>query len=253
MTPLLTFGIVVLSSLPSVQSVSQDKCYFPSGQPATGLTPRKLNPADQGHFACCFPNEVGLSNGLCYGGLFGIVYRGGCTDATWKDPACPQICLKTAPDSHVHMIFCPGKPFSCDWSTCNNAIEYYNWTRAQVIGVQSATLSTASATDTIAAIATSGTPLDECSNCPGKGAPPKTMGLGVGLGMGLPLLAATACLTILWQLERRKRIRGGGPAATGTRNNVGTGRWGAHHVVQTPVQELGGHQTLLEMDDNHRK
>lgn len=109
---------------------------------------------------------------------------------------------------------------------CKWCIEYYNWTRADVIGLQSASLSTPVVTSTSTATATSGTSLTNSSDCSREGTSPKTVGLGVGLGMGLPLLAAATFFAILWRLERRRGALVKAPAAaTGSSEDIGLGRW----------------------------
>jgi hypothetical protein len=60
-------------------------CYYPDGT----LSPDPpCNTTTTGHSACC--TALCMSSGLCFDN--GLMSRGGCTDPTWKDSACPQYC-----------------------------------------------------------------------------------------------------------------------------------------------------------------
>jgi hypothetical protein len=73
-------------------------CYFRSG--ASALT--KTAPCNQTallagqHTSCCMPGEQCLTGGFCRKESFkegsNFLWRGGCTDRTWRDPACPDYC-----------------------------------------------------------------------------------------------------------------------------------------------------------------
>lgn len=68
------------------------KCYWPNGVEIEDSPPCDLN--SSGHSACCLPNAVCLSNGLCWQQDLwnNRLARFGCTDPTWQDNACPRIC-----------------------------------------------------------------------------------------------------------------------------------------------------------------
>lgn len=68
-------------------------CYFPNG----GVTPTYYQPCnatvDGDASVCCdLSTSVCGSKGLCYGSN-GYLYRGGCTDPSWKSAHCPTYCL----------------------------------------------------------------------------------------------------------------------------------------------------------------
>lgn len=79
-----------------LQHIMRDKkCYYPHG----GEIPADqdhvpCNPTSAGHSACCRSDAVCLTHGLCCqqdscGNRLG---RCGCTDSSWKDGSCAQVC-----------------------------------------------------------------------------------------------------------------------------------------------------------------
>ena len=75
-------------------------CYFASGKNAdlSGSTYIPCNTtavAEGGHSACCAPDDMCFTNGLCKAGSddqYNWNWRVGCTDPTFNDPACPSYC-----------------------------------------------------------------------------------------------------------------------------------------------------------------
>ncbi|MCJ1361909.1 hypothetical protein MMC16_001010 [Acarospora aff. strigata] len=149
------------------------------------------------------------------------------------------------------MAYCSGKPFSCDPSNCINPVETYNWTVARVIGVQSLSLTTASATGTATTL-TSGVSLGQGPDCPSEGTSRKTIGIGVGLGLGLPLLITTACFAGLWHVERRKRLHNDIMATTMAREDL-TKEGGEKGGAEPPASELGVQPTWVELDGSRAR
>jgi hypothetical protein len=64
-----------------------EACHFPDGIQATGNTPCYKNGSVS---VCGGPGFTCLSNGLCQQGQ--NLFRGTCTDSTWKNDACPNFC-----------------------------------------------------------------------------------------------------------------------------------------------------------------
>lgn len=53
---------------------------------------------------CCKLTENCLDNGLC-STLSGFVYRGGCTDGSFKSESCPQTCLDSELGENLESFF----------------------------------------------------------------------------------------------------------------------------------------------------
>lgn len=71
-----------------------EPCYYPEDTIAGGHTPC----TDGQHTACCYNDDDSqhdscYSNGMCMSRYFGFLYRGSCTDPTFRDPDCPNQCL----------------------------------------------------------------------------------------------------------------------------------------------------------------
>lgn len=81
-------GLALIQSSRAGSSV----CYYPDGSEAKDYVYVPCNGTGVG--SCCIPSEgdVCLSDGLCYYTSSPYVYRGACTDQTWKSSSCPQYC-----------------------------------------------------------------------------------------------------------------------------------------------------------------
>lgn len=68
-------------------------CSFPDGRSNGATLGQTIVPCDPSaaHSACCVQGETCIGLGLCLSGT-GLLYRAGCTDKTFKDGACPNIC-----------------------------------------------------------------------------------------------------------------------------------------------------------------
>ncbi|KAL6722219.1 hypothetical protein ACLMJK_001326 [Lecanora helva] len=72
-------------------------CFWPNGS-AAGNYQQPCNPS--GHSMCCLLNpesgsanaDVCTADGLCIPSYNGYLFRDTCTDSTWKDPACLNLC-----------------------------------------------------------------------------------------------------------------------------------------------------------------
>jgi hypothetical protein len=69
------------------------QCYYPDGSIPTDYDWEPCTGAQ--YSSCCIPSEGDIcqENGLCYYPAEELDYRGTCTDPTWTDPSCPQICV----------------------------------------------------------------------------------------------------------------------------------------------------------------
>lgn len=78
----LPSAVILLLVLP----ISSAKCYYPNGKVDSRYRqcPNSLS--------CCLQGESCLSNGLCFTGNFGILYRGLCADTSWPIAECPRAC-----------------------------------------------------------------------------------------------------------------------------------------------------------------
>ena len=88
--PLLRLFILALSILLVVKA-ADPICYYPDGTEAADYQYVACNGSSVA--SCCIPAEgdACMSDGLCYWpGEY--LYRGACTDQTWKSGNCPQYC-----------------------------------------------------------------------------------------------------------------------------------------------------------------
>ncbi|KAI1463687.1 uncharacterized protein F4812DRAFT_237870 [Daldinia caldariorum] len=69
-------------------------CYFPDRSIDTLSVPCN-NTAQElgGASSCCRPNDACYDSGACFQDWSGVMYRQSCTDPTFRDPACPKMCL----------------------------------------------------------------------------------------------------------------------------------------------------------------
>ena len=84
--------------------VTDTQCYFLNGAPS--LNSYRCDNSTAGHSTCCQAGAVCYSNGVCKVMNEGIQdwQRVGCTDPTWKDPACLDQCQKC--ESHLPVSSC---------------------------------------------------------------------------------------------------------------------------------------------------
>lgn len=69
-------------------------CYFPNGGIAPNYQPCNSTVDADSSVCCELSTSVCGSKGLCYGSN-GYLYRGGCTDRSWKSAHCPTYCLQS--------------------------------------------------------------------------------------------------------------------------------------------------------------
>ncbi|KAI0125508.1 hypothetical protein BJ170DRAFT_435314 [Xylariales sp. AK1849] len=180
-------------------AIAERQCYFPSGAVHSLGTP--CDPDALGASPCCEATHTCLSNGLCWDTVANHVVRGGCTDSSFKDAACPSYCNK---EDGVHSTSlsplrqCDGQD---DLWSCRDNVTSCNATftvspgrvddkrNSSLNNVIFARGNETIASDTDEADITRRTALE--------------VGLKTGLGMGLPLSVALA--VSLWILLRTKR------------------------------------------------
>lgn len=186
--------------------LGEQTCYFPSGaEHSLGLP---CNPDTKAASACCESTHVCLSNALCLDTLFNHVVRGSCTDATYKDGACPQYCLKGSESAQLADLrqcngqndnwVCSMNVTDCEDSFTISALgqvdDRRNSSVNNVLHPASSTTTDTSSTSTAAAIARQ----DGDGN-----SETLKVALGVGLGVGLPLLAVL--IISLWFLRKTRQ------------------------------------------------
>lgn len=200
--------LAILCLLPCSLALLGSTCYFPDGKTSAGnFLPCSISGQ---HSSCCRQQESCLASGLCIGSL-GVVYRGGCTDSTYTDGACPKNCLKPFEDQPVDMIACPGTggQFWCGGSAqgvCNLTQQFYlkpglvtkilPW--ASDFNANFAPGATATSSSTPSSSAS-------VSQCQPDSTGPSPMIIGIVVGVPLLVLALTFFTWMM--LERRKRHR----------------------------------------------
>jgi len=95
-----------------------DECYYPDGSAPADYSFVACN--NSAVSACCVPSEgdICLANGLCQDVSDGSVFRGACTDQTWKSSSCPQICVKGYESDWTYATQCASGAFVCGGDYC---------------------------------------------------------------------------------------------------------------------------------------
>lgn len=78
----------VLVLLTSIGAAAAQDCYYPNGD----LSPNDSPCSSEVQGACCPLNWECLSNGLCYLESEDYYERHTCTDQSWSDSNCPNLC-----------------------------------------------------------------------------------------------------------------------------------------------------------------
>jgi len=215
-------------------------CYRPDGS-SVGTDYQPCNSG--GNSMCCATNRVGAHantcrpDGLCYDLTSQYIWRESCTDPTWRDPACLQLCttgLLGAGDgtesvpagtanltqSDVIVTTCGDGSYCCGLNNstcCSSGSGYWIvdgkvYTHDSKPASSSATFSSL-ITSSTSTSSTSINPTTSTSSSPNintstpfpTSAPKKfnKAALGAGIGAGIPLLILVAVLVAL--LVRRRR------------------------------------------------
>ncbi|KAF1992192.1 hypothetical protein K402DRAFT_415890 [Aulographum hederae CBS 113979] len=192
---------------------NSSSCYFPGGnQPAGGNPMVPCNP-NAAVSACCQVGESCTSSGLCFSGN-GMIYRGGCTDKTFKDATCSKVCLDSGTlENDVQFLRqCQSGPidkplWDCG-AQCTNITSFSlrvgGVLYSNITGLVDSSNTTITPIDVVNATpAPSPSPSQKASCNVVKGTSAVTVGAAVGATFGVLLLCAVAWA--LW--ERRRRLK----------------------------------------------
>ncbi|OIW26991.1 hypothetical protein CONLIGDRAFT_717166 [Coniochaeta ligniaria NRRL 30616] len=213
-------------------------CYYPDGSVAGSYNwvPCKSTGTAS---TCCIPSEgdVCMEDGLC--NWVGYYYfRGACTDQTWQDPSCAQVCQGDSPTSWISLQKCTSGDYCCGSGCCTDGTssQFALNATATVAFTSTSTSSTAttskktttttsstrttstSSTTTLAstALASTGVTVTAASatSTSGSGGNGGSSGgssnkdLGVALGVGLAgSIIGVACAVAVFLLIRRDKKR----------------------------------------------
>lgn len=111
-----------------------NRCFFPNGITTGDDASPTMVPCDPAApvSACCAVGHSCTGSGLCYSSS-GEIYRGGCTDKTFKDAACPSICAEAGDGINSG----ESAPVSDDCATCSLVVISTNADYADMEGAQS--------------------------------------------------------------------------------------------------------------------
>ncbi|KAI0892303.1 hypothetical protein F4806DRAFT_243710 [Annulohypoxylon nitens] len=184
-----------------------------------------------GHSSCCLSGQVCWSNGVCHGKTHGIDdwLRVGCTDYSWRDTACFDVCPWSVGATGIGVRPCGGidksNQYCCDdgktgygsFACCNNdtdIFEYNNITTLPTIiatipfddtastssSMIESTRNVSASTQTISVIVTNSV---VSAN---SGSSSNSVAVGVGLGVGLPAAAAIllGAGLMIWRARRKQ-------------------------------------------------
>ncbi|KAI0377377.1 hypothetical protein F5Y04DRAFT_264530 [Hypomontagnella monticulosa] len=85
----------VIRAATTSTTTDQATCYLPNKSIDTKAFPCNTTALANGKAsACCLPNDACYESGACFQDWSGVMYRQGCTDPTFRDPACPKMCLE---------------------------------------------------------------------------------------------------------------------------------------------------------------
>ncbi|KAK3389879.1 hypothetical protein B0H63DRAFT_464465 [Podospora didyma] len=129
--PLSLAGAIFLSAR-LVSCATQ--CFYVSSNPITdkGIVPCNSSATGQAgsHSSCCNEDtrDACLSSGLCFATQAktpgALLWIGGCTDPTWRDPSCPQYCNPpvnaTGRSGNPRLQTCADKTFCCAGAYAND-------------------------------------------------------------------------------------------------------------------------------------
>ncbi|KAF2673290.1 hypothetical protein BT63DRAFT_421454 [Microthyrium microscopicum] len=205
------------------ECIAVDRCYHPDGSSAN----TDYQPCHQGRVSMCCAIGRAVSDpaynkcrpdDLCMekGRAIGNVYRESCTDPTWKDPHCLQLCssgILNQPDgtqtdlstTDTLVTLCTDGSYCCGYNTtscCDNQQGYwvkdgtvYPYSQSPYVGAVPSNAANCSADSS----STSSAPnAPSCASTPEN----KTTAIGVGVGLGVPLLIALASIAILLRKKR---------------------------------------------------
>ncbi|KAI1092621.1 hypothetical protein F5B19DRAFT_197940 [Rostrohypoxylon terebratum] len=183
-----------------------------------------------GHSSCCMAGQVCWSNGVCHGKTHGVDdwLRIGCTDYSWRDTACFDVCPWSVGGTGIGVRACGGidksNRYCCDdgstgdgsFACCNNdtqIFEYNNITTLPTIiatipldGATSTSSSIIQSTRNISTSTQTTTVVVTNSAASANSGGSFTVAVGVGLGVGLPAVAAilSGAGLMIWRSRRNQ-------------------------------------------------
>ncbi|TGO61759.1 hypothetical protein BOTNAR_0124g00110 [Botryotinia narcissicola] len=117
-----SFSLPLLASAATTDTPTT--CYVINGQHNANAGYRCDN-STTGHSSCCAAGAICFSNGVCKqaNGNVQDYLRVGCTDPTWKDPACLNQCTSYARSSTAGIRFCNGAITSTTEYCCDTGAD----------------------------------------------------------------------------------------------------------------------------------
>ncbi|KAK7188316.1 hypothetical protein PSPO01_05507 [Paraphaeosphaeria sporulosa] len=229
------------------------ECYANNGSlyanTAATYVPCNLTAVENGeHSSCCAIGDLCMTNGLCMEPAneakgANHYWRNGCTDKTWQDPACPNVCRGDEEPNHynafIFYCFDPKNEFCCapqgtleagvtgrNTSCCNDEDLVFKASAPVIAGTAAAALprvsttisSTSSSllstsTSSQSSSTKSATATGETVTSSTPTASSESSGLssgakaGMGVGITLGVLAVLAIVGVLFFMRRRKANR----------------------------------------------
>ncbi|KAF2115736.1 hypothetical protein BDV96DRAFT_599306 [Lophiotrema nucula] len=268
-------------------------CFLPNGTKYDdgNHLPCNTTAVENGEYsACCSLTDLCLTNGMCRNQGddnkgYNYYWRSGCTDHTFKDPACPPYCISNEDDRGInHLVLNCLASDNAKWACAPPEIQtapltgsiltdgcdeqsyafsalppliYTTVTLAAVPHITTtATASSFSsvsrgsaATDTTAtpAITTSpSSPSTSLQPASSSGLSSGTrVGLGVGISLGAVLLTLIGVIIIL--LRRRKTVRSGGRHAQDQGPYVKSELFAPNKPQVAPLHEIDSRQKPAEL------
>ncbi|TGO25957.1 hypothetical protein BPAE_0069g00290 [Botrytis paeoniae] len=166
-----SFSLPLLASAATTDTPTT--CYVINGQHNANAGYRCDN-STTGHSSCCAAGAICFSNGVCQqaNGNVQDYLRVGCTDPTWKDPACLNQCTSYARSSTAGIRFCNGAITSTTEYCCDTG----------AYGTSTAPLPTATSSSSNHAVA-----------------------IGAGIAIPCGILAIAALGWLLWRKRRASK------------------------------------------------
>jgi hypothetical protein len=271
--------LVLLVGLPLTAAI----CYHPDGTSAES----RYAPCNSGKVSmCCATNEdIDVKNicrpdGLCAEGTTNFIWRESCSDPTWKDPNCLQLCTSGIGEKHfmkkierpkliisvainnvgeqvnlttddINITLCPDGSYCCGFNNtaCCSQFSGY-WIKDGKVyqygqNPYTASSSTGSFISSFTNSTTTPSP-SPTSKSNGSSGNAVNVGLDVGLGAGLPIIIIGSIIAVVlyrkWRWRRNQASEA--QAYYSTSNEIYQRKVlpESHHVVELPAQR----HTILE-------
>lgn len=188
-----------------------------------------------GFSPCCYLGEgdICLSDGLCYwptqpDGHGNYVYRAACTDKSWTDSACPQVCTVDDPNHFETVSFCPNTTDFCcaksaEGDCCQHANLRFNLTIPAYVfadlrngsAADVPATSTFSQAPTAAATGGTSTSANTISSAAASSKPSLSAGAAAGIAVAaiLVVIGIAVGTFVFWWRRRRTRAQNDAPPA----------------------------------------